>query len=74
MFSFKTVEIGDIKKEIYSINAKKATTRNSIPPKILKKSSEVSASVEKTDFPQNLKLADTTPVCKKNDPLDKTNY
>ena len=83
IFSFKTVEIGDIEKEINNINPKKATTSNSIPPKIFKKSSKVSASVlhklfndstEKSYFPQNLKLADITPVCKKNDPLDKTNY
>ena len=48
-----------------------------------KKSSKVSASVlhklfndsiEKSDFPRNLKLADITPVYKKIDPLDKTNY
>ena len=31
-------------------------------------------SIEKSDFPQNLKLADMTPVYKKNDPLDKTIY
>ena len=31
-------------------------------------------SIEKSDFFQNLKLADITPVYKKNDPLDKTNY
>ena len=75
VFSFKTVEIGDIEKEINNINPKKATTSNSIPPKILKKSSKVSASVlhklfndsiEKSDFPQNWKLADITPVYKKN--------
>ena len=45
VFLFKTVEIGDIEKEINSINPKKATTSNSIPPKIFKKSSKVSASV-----------------------------
>ena len=76
VFSFKTVEIGDIEKEINNINPKKATTSNSISPKIFKKSSNVSASVlhellndsiEKSDFPQNLKL-------EKNDPLDKANY
>ena len=75
IFSFKTVEIGDIEKEINNINPKKTTTSNSIPPKILKKSSKISASVlhklfndsiEKSDFPQNLKLADITPVYKKN--------
>ena len=31
-------------------------------------------SIKKSDFPQNLKLADITPVYKKNDPLDRTNY
>ena len=34
VFSFKIVEIGDIEKEINSINPRKATTSNSIPPKI----------------------------------------
>ena len=36
IFSFKTVEIGVIEKEINNINPKKATTSNSILPKILK--------------------------------------
>ena len=83
IFSFKTVEIGDIEKEINNINPKKATTSNSTPPKFFKKSSKVSASVlhklfndsiEKSDFPQNLKLVEIRPVYKNNDPLDKTNY
>ena len=83
VFSFQTVETGNIEKEINNINPKKATTSNSIPPNILKTSTKVSASVlpklfnysiEKSDFPQNLKLADITPVYKKNNPLDKTNY
>ena len=30
--------------------------------------------MEKSYFPQNLKLADITPIYKKNFPLDKTNY
>ena len=83
VFSFKIVEIGDTEKEINNINHKKATTSNGIPSKILKNSSKVSVSVlhklfndsiEKSEFPQNLKLADTTPFYKKNDPLDKVNY
>ena len=41
IFSFKTVEIGDIKKEINNINSKKTTTNNSIPPKLLKAYSKV---------------------------------
>ena len=83
VFSFKTVEIGHIEKEINNINPKKTTTSNSIPPNFFQKSSKVSASVlhklfndsiENSDFPQNLKLADITPVYKKNDSLDKRNY
>ena len=82
VFSLKTVEIGDIEKEINNINPEKATT-NTIPPKILKTSTKLSAivlhelfndSIERSDFPQNLKLVDITPVYKNNDPLDKTNY
>ena len=70
--------VDDIEKEINNINPKKATTSNSIPPKILIKSSKVSDSVlhklfndsiEKSDFPQNLKLADITPVYKKNEQI-----
>ena len=30
--------------------------------------------IEKSDFSQNLKLADIKPVYKRNDPLDKANY
>ena len=37
VFSFKTVEIGDIEKEINNINPKTATTSNSIPLKGLPK-------------------------------------
>ena len=33
-----------------------------------------SDSTEKSDFPQNLKVADITPVYQKNEPLDKTIY
>ena len=34
VFPFKTVELGDIEKELNNINPKKATTSNRIPPKI----------------------------------------
>ena len=75
--------MGDIEKEINDINTKKVTTNNSIPPKIFKKPSKVSTSVlhkvfndsiEKSELPQNLKLADIMPVYQKNDSLDKTYY
>ena len=31
-------------------------------------------AISNSEFPENLKLADVTPVFKKKDPLDKTNY
>ena len=61
-----------MEKEVQLINPKKATTSDSIPPKLLKISSEVSTDAlqslfnEKTlIFPDNLKLADITPVLKR---------
>ena len=84
-FSFNTVEIKKelTEKEINNINPKKATVNNSIPPRNLKMSSRVSASIlhklfndsiEKSELPQNLKLADIKSVYKENGPFNKTNY
>ena len=82
-FSFKPISKLDIDKEVQLINAKKASTSDSIPPKILKISSEVSADtlynlfndmLKTGDFPDNLRLADITPVFKKKNPLHKVNY
>ena len=56
---------------------------NNIPPKILRQSAEVTSNtlqllfnkaISNTEFPEIVKLADVTPVFKKKDPLDKTNY
>ena len=73
----------DIKNEINCLDSNKATTQNNTPPKILRRSAEVTANtlqllfniaISNSDFPENLKLADVTPVFKKKIPLDKTNY
>ena len=73
----------DIKNEINCLDSNKATTHNNTPPKILRRSAEVTANtlqllfnnaISNSDFPENLKLADVTPVFKKKIPLDKTNY
>ena len=57
--------------------------RNNIYPKILWQSAAVTANtlqllfnnaISNSEFLQNLKLADVTPVFQKKDPLDKTNY
>ena len=72
-----------MKKEIQNIDLKKAATKNTIPPKILKVSCDTSGETLHNllneclitgNFPDNLKLADTTPVFKKKDPLNKENY
>ena len=80
---FKPISKLDMEKEFQLINTKKATTSDSIQPKILKISSEVSADALQRlfnnplkigHFPENLKLADTSPVFKKKNPLHKGNY
>ena len=75
--------VNDVEKEIKKLNPNKATTFNTIPSKMLLKTSEISAkilhklfneTVETGDYPENLELADITPVFKKKDPLNKMNY
>ena len=82
-FSFQPISKLDNDKEVQLINPKKASTSDSIPPKILKISSEVSADtlhnlfndmLKTGNFPDNLKLADITPVFKMENPLHKVNY
>ena len=82
-FKFEPVSLSDIELEIRLLNPKKATTHKNIPPKILKSSCEATVNVlrklfnetiTKGVFPNNLKLADVTPVFKKDDPFDKKNY
>ena len=72
--------LSDIKNEIKGLNPNKATTHNNISPKILRPSAEVTANTLQSlfnkempisEFPENLKLADVTPVFKRKDPLDR---
>ena len=76
------MSLSDIELEIRLLNPKKATTHKNIPPKILKSSSEATVNIlhrlfNKTItegvFLDNLKLADVTPVFKKDDPFNKKN-
>ena len=82
LFSFPSTSKFDIEKEIQNIDLKKATTKNTIPPKTLKVSCNSSAETLQNlfngclitaNFPDNVKLADTTPVFKKKDHLNKEN-
>ena len=70
-------------REILNIDPKKATTGNSIPSKTLKLSADIYSDVlqnlfvdmlSTSNFPDNIKLADITPVFKKKDPLKVTLY
>ena len=72
-----------MEKEIQNINLKKATTKNIIPPKILKISCNAftetlhnlfNECLITDNFPDNLKLTNITPVFKNKDPLNKENY
>ena len=70
-------------RELLKIDPKKATTANSIPSKTLKLSADISRDIFQNlfndmlstgNFIDNMKLADMTPVFKKNDPLKKEYY
>ena len=78
-FKFEAISVSDIEKEIKTINPKKATPSGNIPPKILKLSSDTTAttlqelfneSLSDCEFPDTLKLTDIALVFKKKIPLD----
>ena len=72
----------DIKKEILNLSPKKATRQGDIPAKILKNSINIYLSeltvlinncLKKGIFPDGLKIADITPIFKKEDSVNKEN-
>ena len=72
--NFSKVTESEVRKEILNLSTKKATKNGDIPAKILKKSVEIyikeitfiiNDSLEKAIFPDNLKLADVSPIFKK---------
>ena len=80
---FNSVSELDVKKEIFNLYSKKATKKGDIPTKILKKRinaylSELTILInnclKRGVFPDDLKLADITPILKKEDSLNKENY
>ena len=68
VFLFKYFNVEDVKREINNISSKKATPKGDIPVKILKWNFDIIA------FPNELKNADISPVYKKKDRHDKSNY
>ena len=82
-FTFMNVNEMQIETEIYNINSKKAPGVDGIPGNILKESVDIwrqplkqlyNISIEKQQFPSKLKYANVTPLFKKDENIDKTNY
>ena len=82
-FSFEKALPGRLAKEINDLNPKKTTGADSIPAKILKRSIDIvkepltqlfNNSIDKSEFPSDMKLANVSPLFKKNDSTMKQNY
>ena len=74
VFSFKYFNVEDVKREIDSINNKKATPKVDIPVKVLKWNSNIIApvltecfnqNIKNSTFPNELKNANISPVHRK---------
>ena len=82
-FSFRKVTLYEVTREIHSLVVTKASPIESVPIKIIKNHIEIISPKIKMDFnhainngtfPQNMKLADVTPVFKKDNRHLKNNY
>ena len=83
MFTFEKVNEIQIETEVKELNSKKAPGVDGIPANIIKESIDIlkptltklfNFSVEMQHFPNDLKYANVTPLFKKNEDIDKTNY
>ena len=82
-FSLVHCSYEDVYNEIGSLNISKACPKTGIPPRIIKDNCDIFAlklhndvnhSIDQAIFPDKQKEADITPVHKKGDRTDKTNY
>ena len=82
-FSFQPVPEDLVREIILSLDGSKATPVGDIPADILKSTVNIhlpfitkiiNVSFENGRFPDELKLAEVSPIFKKNDDLDKENY
>ena len=82
-FDFQNITAERVVKIINTINIKKATGADNIPAKVVRQckvtvaqqlSSLINLSINTGVFPDSLKVAQVTPIHKKNDPLNKSNY
>ena len=81
--NFSKVTESKVRKEILILSSKKATKNGDIPAKILKKSVDIyikeikfiiNYCIENVIFPDDLKLADVSPIFTKEDSFKKENY
>ena len=82
-FDFTNVSNSDVDDQMKKLNTKKASTFKNIPPKILKQNTDICSpillglindSFHNSEFPDKLKVADITPVFKKDDATNVKNY
>ena len=82
-FHLKEVSSVEVKKVIKSLNKKKSAISSCIPVKVLLDSEDtylpiftdiINSSIRNCTYPEDLKLAEVTPLFKKADPFDKVNY
>jgi hypothetical protein len=82
-FDFQNITAERVEKIINTINIEKATGAGNIPAEVVRQckvtvaqqlSSLINLSMNTCVFPASLKVAQVTPIHKKNDPLNKSNY
>ena len=82
-FSLNFISHDDIVKELSKLESKKAAQKTGIPIKIVKENVDIifhflyhnfNNSLSWSTFPAGMKYADVTPIYKKDDKTDKTNY
>ena len=82
-FSFEEVSLNEVSQEVHQINIKKVGTFKNIPSKHLKQNSDICSPIltklfnkciRNDEFPNELKLADITPIFKKGDNTSEKNY
>ena len=83
IFSFEFVTEDLVRKEIMNLDGSKATPIGYISVDILKSTvyihlpfitNSINLAIEKVFFPEELKVAEVSPIFKKKDDLDKENY
>ena len=82
-FSFHLVTLEQTFKEVALLSDKKASQASDIPVKIIKENRDLIAyfilhnfnnALSRSEYPASLKYVDITPIFKKDDKTDKTNY